>query len=320
MSKINSAISGAAAGGSVGGVPGGIIGGVGGYLLGQDDQSKDYYQQMLDEAKSIPLPVLKEMNPELYRQVVSMNPELEQAITLGPSAMEGISTDPRLRQAQMNALMKLQEISDAGGKDAQFMADSARLQNNVNSTLKGNTEAIKQNLATRGMSGGMTEMVSRNQAAQESANRQAQMGLDINAQAQQRALQALMSGANLGGQMQQQDFSQQSQVASAKDAISKFNAMNSQDVRQRNAAIKNNTQQWNSQNAQNVSNQNVGVKNQAQQYNNNIPQMQYDNELKKRGMINTGYGNMAQNSYNQSRDQDEFLGGVFSSVASSYKK
>lgn len=224
MSKKNSALSGAASGAAAGSsfgpwgmAIGAIAGGVLGNSLGQDDNSSSIYEEMMKEIQGIPLPILKEMNPTLYKQVVSINPQLEQSYSMSPSKMEGIALDPRMRQAQLNALAKLQNISDMDGKDAQFMADANRTQNDVNSNLRGNTLAIQQNLATRGMSGGMSEMVARNMEAQNAANRQAQMGLDIQSAAQQRALQALMNGAQLGGQMNQQDFNQQSQVAQAQD-------------------------------------------------------------------------------------------------------
>lgn len=304
MSKVNSAIAGAGAGFSAGGPIGAAIGGVGGYLLGQDDNSQSYFEQMLKEAQSIPLPQLKELNPELYKIVASMNPELTDVVNLGPSAMEGISLDPKYKAVQMAALDKLMNISDNNGKDAQFLADSSRLVNDVNSNLKGNSDAITQNMAVRGMSGGMGELLNKQLSAQQGADRHAQLGLDLNAQAQQRALDALINGNNVASQMSQNEFGQKAQVAGSQDAISRFNAQNLQDVRNNNVNIKNNAQQFNAQNAQNISNQNVGLNNQAQQYNLNLPQQQFENELRKKGMISSGYGSMAENNYRQSKDQD----------------
>ena len=315
MSKTNSAISGASAGASVGGPWGAVIGGAAGFMMGSDDKSESYYDQMLKEAQSIPLPILKEYYPEHYKLVVSINPELEQAVNLGPSAMEGVSTDPRLKQAQMNALNKLQQIGEEGGMTLEDRGRMSTINNEVNSNLKGNQDAIIQNLATKGMSGGMTELVARQQAAQGAANRSSQQGFDVQAEAQKRALSALMNAGDMGGKMQAQDFSQKSQVANSQDAIAKFNAANTQQVRSNNVNTKNQAQQLNAQNVQNVSNKNVDLNNQATQYNASLGQQDYENELRKKGMINTGYQNLAQNSYNQAKDQDAFLGGVFGSVA-----
>ena len=101
MSKINSGISGAVSGGAAGGPWGALAGGAAGFLLGSNDDSKSYYDEMLKQAQGIPLPVLQKMNPELYKQIISLNPEMDQSVQLGPSATEGISLDPKYKQAQM---------------------------------------------------------------------------------------------------------------------------------------------------------------------------------------------------------------------------
>lgn len=310
MSKTNSAIAGAGAGASVGGPWGAAIGGAAGYLMGKDDESQSMYDQMLQQAQSIPLPVLKEYYPELYQSVVQMNPELETAVNLGPSDMQGISTDPALRQAQLNALNKLQGISDAGGRDATFLSDAAKLESNVNTNLQGQQGAIMQNMATRGLSGGSSEMVARNIAAQGAANTHAQSALELNAQAQQRALAALSQSGTMAGQMQAQDFSQAAQKAQAADAINKFNAANQQTVMSNNVNSKNSAQQLNASNTQNAANQNVGLSNEAQKYNATLDQQNYDNEMKKLGLYNGAAGASATNSSNQAASQDKFLGGL----------
>lgn len=316
MSKTNSAIAGASAGFSAGGPWGALAGGALGYLGGKDDESQGLYEQALKAAQNIPLPQLKEQHPELYAELAKYNPEMDQAINLGPSAMEGIALDPQMRQAQMQALSKLQNITANDGQDAQSMADNARLQNDINSQLQGNTGAIQQNMATRGLSGGMSEMVAKQMAAQQGANRQAQMGMDINAQAQQRALSALAQQGQLGGQISQQDFGQQSAKAQAADAISQFNARNSQAVQSGNVGARNAAQAANLQNSQNIHNQNVDKRNTAAEWNTNgMAQANFGNQMQRVGMGNQAIGNMAQNSARQAQSQDQFIGGVADSVA-----
>lgn len=318
MSKINSGISGATAGASMGGPWGAALGGAAGFLMGSDDDSGKMYEDMLKQAQSIPLPVLKEYYPELYQQVVSLNPELETAVNLGPSEMGGIATDPKLRQAQMDALSKLQEVGAAGGRDAQFLSDQARLESDINTNNAGNQGAIMQNLATRGMSGGGSELVARNLSAQQSSNRQAQMSMDANAQAQKRALDAIMQSGQLGGQMQNQDFNQQAQKASAADEINRFNAANKQQVMSNNTATKNNAQQWNAQNTQGLSDKNTDASNSSRLYNQNLEQQNYDNQLKRLGLVNQAGSAAAANSASQAASQDRFLGGAISAGATAY--
>lgn len=280
--------------------------------------ARDLLEGNVRDAKNLPLPVLKEFYPELYQQVVSMNPELETAVTLGPSQMEGVSTDPMYKQAQMNALSKLQEIGAAGGRDAQFESDAARLQNDINTNLKGQQGAIQQNMATRGMSGGMSEMVARQLAAQEAANRQSQVGLDLNAQAQQRALSSLMNAGTLGGQMQGQEFNQKSSVAQAADAINKFNAQNQQNVIGSNVAAKNQAQLYNVGQAQGAADKNVAAKNQAQQYNLGLSQQQYENELNKRGLISGATTGLAKNYTDESDRNVKVISQIGDAAAKKY--
>ncbi len=273
----------------------------------------------LAELQGLSLPQLKELHPELYRQVVSLNPELESAVTLGPSASEGITLDPKMQKAQMDALSSLMDITQNDGRDARFQADAQRLQNDVNQNLKGNTEAIMQNMATRGMSGGMSELVARQNSAQQGANRQAQMELDLNAQAQERALSALMNQGQLAGNMQNSDFNRQNTLAENKDAISKFNAANQQQVMSNNTQYKNNAQQANAQNAQNIANQNVDLNNSAMDWNSNgMAQQNYNNQLGRASGIADQYNNSANRKDAKKKENQGFIGNLVSSGAKAY--
>lgn len=321
MSKTNSAISGAASGAmagsafaGVGAVPGAIIGGLAGFFGGSDDESGDTYAKAVKAAQGIPLPVLKEMNPEAYRVLVKVNPELEKQVLLQDSKMSGISLNPEYQKAQLAALSKLQDITSNNGRDAQFQADAARLQSDINTNLQGQTGAIKQDMAQRGMSGGMSELVARQIASQQGANRQAQMGLDLNAQAQQRALDALMNQGQLGGQMQAQEFAQKSEIAKAQDFVNQFNARNAQDLSSRNADRRNNAMTYNADKENQVGMANVAARNDAKQYNLGLGQRNFDNQLARTGLSNSAMMNQAANQSAQARSQDQFLGGVFSTI------
>lgn len=273
---------------------------------------EDDYNRAADQLSSIPLPVLKEYYPDLYEQVVSLNPEMESAVTLGPSEMAGIATDPGLRNTQMKALNRLQEIGDAGGMDAQFLSDSNRVLTDVNAANRGREGAIQQNLATRGLSGGMSELVQRNLSAQNASNQQAQSALDLKAQAEQRALASLMNSGQLANQIQGQDFNQASAKAQAADSIAKFNAQNLQGVNSRNTATKNNAQQWNAQNAQTAANSNVGAKNEAQQYNLGLGQQNFNNQIKKAGGVADQYNAIGQSKDKERQEDKGFVGGLIS--------
>lgn len=285
---------------------------------GGDDKAQQLLARQMEDAKNIPLPVLKEYYPELYQAVVQMNPELETAVELGPSEMEGISTDPALRQNRLNALAKLKEIGDAGGRDSQFLSEYGQLETDINSNLQGQQGAIQQNLATRGLSGGGSELVAKNIAAQGAANRHSQSAMDLKAAADKRALQALMQTGELSGQMEADDFNRDASKASAADSIARFNAQNKQNVISNNVATKNNAQMYNADNAQTVANSNTGVRNDAQIRNNNLSQQEYENELKKRGLIRDTAGDLAGSYQNEAAGNRQVIGGLIQAGGAAY--
>lgn len=272
----------------------------------------------LDAVNSIPLPILKEYYPELYKQVVSLNPELESAVNLGPSEMAGIATDPVARNAQLKALSKLEEIGSADGADAQFLSEASKVRNDSNANLKGNQDAIMQNLATRGMSGGMSELVARNIAAQGASNQEAQAALELKAQEQKRALDAISQGGQLGATMQANDFSQAAQKAQAADAIAKFNAANTQQVMSNNTAIKNNAQAVNATNAQNTANNNTALNNESQKYNLGLSQQNFNNQMSKATGVANQYNNIASGKDAERSADMQFTGNLIGAGASAY--
>lgn len=295
----------------------GILGDIYSGLFGNG--GSDSYNQALEALKNVSLPELQRINPELYKAVTQITPEMEQNVVLGTSATDGISLDPRYKQAQMQALSKLMDITSNSGQDAQSKADNARLQNDINTNLQGNTAAIQQNMATRGLSGGLSELVSKQMATQQAANRQAQMGMDINAQAQQRALQALMNQSNVANQMSTTDFNQQNTKAQAQDAISRFNAQNLQNVNSANTQAKNQAQQSNATNAQNIANKNTDLTNKAYEWNTNgIAQQNFDNAMSKASGVSKQYNNVGI-SQDKARDENSQLwGNLISSGAKAY--
>lgn len=296
----------------------------GGALLGYQGQQQagqrqaEAIQRASDIINAVPLPTLQKYYPELYQQVVQLMPEIEAAQQLGPSAMESVAVDPALRKAQMNALFQLQQIGSQGGMTATDQAKLAAIESAQNANLRGQMGAIQQNLAARGLSGGMSELVARNIAAQESANRSAQQGLDVKAQAEQRALDAILKSGQLGGQMGQQEFLQQAEQAKAKDIINQFNVQNLQDVAQRNIAARNAAQAANAQTQQQIAGQNVGLRNQAQMYNLGLPQQQFQNQLGRATGQAQGIQNVASAEAANAARQQQFLGGLLQTGAQLY--
>lgn len=286
---------------------------------GSTPEVEDYF-------KDLELPSIADMELQLQQLVQQgvMTPEEAQAELVGRSEMDGISTDPKLKQAQMDALLGLQEISDGGGMTAMDEANLAKIQNQENTAARGQREAIINNANARGMGSSGLEIMSQMQNQQDAATRSSQRGMDVAAQAQQRALEALMQGGQMAGQIQSQDFNQQAQQAGANDAISKFNAANKQNVNMTNVGARNAAQEMNLNNAQNIANQNAATRNQQQTHNKNLIQQNFNNEMAKRsGSSNVAQANaqaQGQNSQNQANANNQMIGTAIGAGASMYGK
>lgn len=291
----------------------GILDSVSNFISGGRQASADSRgQAATDQLSSLQLPDIDKMQlqlEELVQQGV-LTPEQAQTYLAERSDMNNISTDPKLRQAQMDALSGLQDISDSGGLTAADQSQLAQIKSQEDSAARGSREAIMQNAQARGMGGSGIELLQQFQNQQDSATRKSQRDLDVAGMAQNRALQALQQAGSLGGSIQSQDFNQQSQVASANDAINKFNAQNSQNVALQNTAAKNTAQAQNLAEKQRVSDSNVGTRNTQQQYNKGLQQQQFDNAYRKAGGVASGLKSQANMDLEAGAQNKKLVGDV----------
>lgn len=285
---------------------------------GSTPQTQDYFSDLV-------APDVNQMQLQLQQLVEQgvITPEQAQAELSGRSEMDNISTDPKLKSAQMDALLGLQDISDSGGLTDADQANLSKIRTDEDTAARGKREAIIQNAQSRGLGGSGLELMSQMQNQQDSATRNSQRDMDVAGQAQNRALQALIQGGQLGGQIQQQDFNQQAQTAQANDAISKFNAQNKQQVNMANVAANNAAAATNLQNKQNIANQNVATNNTQQQYNKQLLQQQFDNEMKKRsgqaGIAQTNASNAGKDSQGQANANNQMIGAVIGAGSAAAK-
>lgn len=175
-----------------------------------------------------------------------------ESANLGPSALEDVETDPRLKQAQMDALARIQEMGGAG-LTAEERAQQDMITRSAGAEAQARDKSILQNMAERGIGGSGAELMARLQGSQSAADRAAVQQGQLSGQAQNRALQALSQAGQLGGQIRGQEYGEQSNLASARDRIAQFNEANR-----------------------------VQAANQAEMYNKGLIQQQYENELAKR--------------------------------------
>lgn len=284
--------------------------------LGANQQA---VQQWLD--LNVPDPEQQKVVLQKFIQQGTLTPELEQAINRDSSAYDKIQTDPRLKAAQSEALGSLQDIGHSGGLQLQDQANLQKGLNDVNVADRGRREAIQDNMQRRGMQGSGLGVAAQLGSAQDATNRQSQQQLDTLASARSRALQAIQGGGQLAGQMQQQQYGQQKDLAGARDAISAYNSQNLQNVNNKNVQARNDAASANLAARQAVANANTGIANQQEIQNKGTIQQQYDNQAKKVAGATGQYGNLA-NAYNNQADRTAGtwagVGGAIGQGASQY--
>ena len=297
MAKMSGVLSGAASGAAAGTAIapgygtaiGGLIGAAGGLMAGNEAEAaskkaKEMMEQALAQYQNINIPDTEKMKLYLedMKSVGQLTPEMEQALLLGPSAMENIQVDPRLRQEQMRSLEGLSQAATQGMTDAD-MATLELIRRNSAAEAQAKSGQILQNMQARGQGGSGAELIAQLQNAQSSADRENAQSLQEARQMQANKMAALQQLGSMSSNMRGQDFGEQSQVAHAKDMINQFNMQNQQNVSQRNVASRNQAAQANLANAQRIADSNAQLHNQQQQYNKQLLQQEYDNRMKLAG-------------------------------------
>lgn len=310
---IGGAMSGAAAGSAimpgVGTAIGGLIGGITGLFSGDGDDQREKQLQMLQqiqaEIDSIPLPPIEaqQLVLEKYRQAGVLTPEMEATITQGPSRMEQVSTDPRLKTAQMGVLSKLAQLGEQGlSAEDRMVFDELTRQTAQQEQAR--QQGILQNMAARGMGGSGAELAAQLSSSQAAADRQSREGMNLAAQAQKNALNAILQRGSLAGELRSQDFGEQAKIASAADEIARFNAANRQSIEGRNVGARNAAQEFNLRSAQDISDRNVSLSNYQQQHNKQLLQRRFDNQLAKARAKGAASGDIA-NFFGKEGDRED---------------
>lgn len=217
-----------------------------------DARAQEYLNKAIGEFDNVKAPKLGELEFEDYEWLgdyeppemvdagddvtyEGYDPRLADLERVSGSAFDGISTDPRLKDAQLSSLSALEELAAGGGFNAADEANIARLQSESAQADRGRRDAILQNAAARGMGGSGMELLAQLDSSQAATDRTYQGSLDIAGMAQDRALDAMVQGGSLAGSIRGQDFGEQADVAAARDEIARFNAGNFNQWSQNNA-------------------------------------------------------------------------------------
>lgn len=205
---------------------GGTVANVGASLLGEWWAGADEKQKH----------ALEEEAARLYGDISPPTLERVLAEKVGPSAMEGISVDPRLKAARNLALERIMEAGLSGGMDAQGQLALEEGRRAAALQEQQGRAAVRSEARRRGL-GGAGEVVGQLAAQQAGANRASLSGLQSGADARSRALQSLSLGMQGGAAASSQDFGEAAQVAQARDRIAAFNAQMAQEANRYNAGL-----------------------------------------------------------------------------------
>lgn len=288
------------------------------------DKADKMRQKAIEAFNAIQSPELADLKVQLDKYVSAgrLTPEQAEAELLQSNAFNDIVTDPALAGAQKQALTALQQVGNEGGLTA---IDKARLQditNEQNQVAKGRNESIMQQAQQRGMGGSDINTVNQLLSEQGAADRASQRGTDVAAEAQARALQALIAGGQTAGQIRGQEFSEGAMKAQAENAIDLFNKQTLNQTNLYNVDAANRSQAANLANEQSILNANTGTTNAERTQNVGAVQQRFNNEIQKAQGVAGTYNNWANDATAQKRSEtaadQALLGGAIQTGATAF--
>ena len=239
--------------------------------------------EILAMYQNIATPDIEKMklNLQNYQDVYNYNPQMQTAEQLSSQDnLQNIQLDPRLRQQQVGALDMFNQMAQGGFTPDQLVAmDAQRRQ--TEGDLTSRLASMQSNQDARGVGNSDFALAQRMMEAQSSANRAAQDNAAARAQAFQQQVNAGMQGANLAGNIEQQDYVRQAALANSQNNREMVNLGQRANVNQSNVANFNDALKSKTTNTQNISNQNTGLANTQQEYNRGLLQTDFNNKLKK---------------------------------------
>lgn len=206
------------------------------------------------------------------QQIALTNPEfvdLLEAEQMGASALEGVQEDPRLRQAQLQALSEMTELGQQG-LGAEDRAAFNELRRQAAGQAQAQKESVLQQMQERGMADSGASLVAQLAAGQQAADRMSAEGDRLAAQAAAARRQALGQQSDMATRMSQNQLALAGQKASAADAIRQFNTQSRQQTNLANVDYQ-----------RQLAAQRAATANQQELYNKGLIQQRFQNEMAK---------------------------------------
>lgn len=288
------------------------------------DKADKMRQMAIDAFNAIQTPELKDLQVQLSKYVEEgrLTPEQAESQLLTSNAFNDIATDPALAGAQKQALAALQEVGTNGGMTAIDKARLADITSQQNQEARGRNEAVMSQARERGMGGSDITTVQQLLNEQAAADRASKQGTDVAAEAQARALQALIQAGTTATSMRSQDYGEQANKAQAENAIDLFNKQTLNQTNLYNVDAANRAQAANLANQQAISNANVNVGNTEKSANANARQQIFNDEMAKAtgkaGTYNAWAGDATAANRSEKAADMALLGGAVQGVATAF--
>lgn len=202
-----------------------------------------------------------------YASTGSLTPAQMEAAQAGPSAFESENLSSVPMATMQKVLAKQDEIASMNGMTPQERASIARTMDTVNTNTAGQRGAIAQDFAGRGVPASLISAALQNGAVGQDAQQGYLSALQAEGAASDRGQAALTNQGALAGKMSDINSTQANTVAAAQDALSKFNAANSQAARMTNVGNQQAANTYDTTNKQNIANENITGQHQVQMQN-----------------------------------------------------
>lgn len=271
-----------------------------------------YYQELV----AIGTPP-KEALAATYQRLQSqgeLTPETEEIFMQADTELNKIEADPALKEAQMTALNSLRREAEQQGLTMEDKLALTQGQLSAEAEAKGRQGAILQDLAARGQLGAGQELAARMMAEQSGQQSEAMRSAQVAADARKRAIDAVLRGGEMAGNLRSQDFSEQERKAAAQDAINKFNVANRQQVTGANVDRRTEANKLNLGEKQRIDDTNVGLANKEADNRVAATEADYRNRL---NLASAKYGaktSQAQAESERKKQSAEGFAGVASGV------
>ena len=260
---------------------------VGGYLASKaakeaEAQRAAFTEKAIAELEKVGVPSVEAQKIALETPELVFNyaPQLEKDFPTLRSHFEQIEVDPRLKEAQSQALTGIQERAEMGlTPEEQAQLNSLRRQ--TGQQFKSQQEGILQQMEQRGLGGSGAELAAQLAGSQAGTQRAAEESDRLAAMQFQAKQAALAQLANVAGGIRGQEFGEQATQAGGMDAISQFNASQQSETQRRNIDSMNQAKLMQEQLKQQLEGQDVQTSNVQEQYNKGLLQQDYQNKLEK---------------------------------------